>query len=165
MDIIIEAAKFIAPPVAGALVTLFVSDPLKQRLAPVVTWLGSQKDCGVTGKWLATFTFGPSQTEYTELIEVRSLFGSFVGRILPSEHNHANAAHSAGEKPIRVRGTMKDNRFFTGVWMHPNKRSHHHGAFNLILKLDGNHMEGYWMGYSERQSTIDRGEWRWKRYE
>jgi hypothetical protein len=86
-----------------------------------------------------------------------------VGRIVPHKNNYP-ALHAVNkDRPLRLRGTVKDNRYFTGVWFHPVRQSHHHGAFELLLNADGEQMMGLWFGYSESRNTIESGEWVWRR--
>lgn len=163
MEIVFWILKWVFGPVVAIIVTLIVSEPLKERLSPLVTRLGSKKEEGITGKWIATFYYGPKELSYAEVIEVSHLFGSVVGRIIPHPLNHPDAKILAPEKPLRVRGSIKDNRFFTGVWLHPSRRSHHHGAFDLIINQDNEHMTGVWLGYSESKNIVESGRWEWKR--
>lgn len=163
MELALWLLKWVIGPIVGAVVTLAVSEPLKEWLAPFVARLGSKKEEGVSGRWEATFYYGPNEDQYVEVIEVSHLFGAVVGRIVPHTSNHAAAKKVEKKRPLRVRGAVKDNRFFTGVWLHPGRRSHHHGAFDLIVKTDNEHMDGYWLGYSESKNVIESGRWSWKR--
>lgn len=163
MAIALWMITVIVGAIAGVIVTLAIGEPLKEWLAPFVARLGSKKSLGVRGRWEATFYYGPTEEKYVEIIEVSDLFGVIVGRIVPHASNHAAVRKVEMYRPLRVRGAVKDNRFFTGVWLHPNRRSHHHGAFDLIVKTDNEHMEGYWLGYSESKNVIESGRWSWKR--
>jgi hypothetical protein len=60
---------------------------------------------------------------------------------------------------------VKDNRLFTGIWFHPEQRSHYHGAFNLIVRQDNDNIDGIWLGYSESKNIIETGRWIWERIE
>jgi hypothetical protein len=98
------------------------------------------------------------------VLEISSLLGALVGRVVPDTRNYP-ALHAVDKtRPLRLRGTVKDNRYFTGIWFHSVRHSHHHGAFELLLNVDGEAMTGLWLGYSERKNMIETGRWDWKRY-
>lgn len=163
MDTVIWLLKAVAAPIIAVVITLIISEPLKERLAPIVMRLGSKRNVGVSGTWVATFFYGPDNVPYVEVIELSHLFGAVVGRIIPSDLNHPEAHRMEVMRPLRVRGTVTDNRFFTGTWLHPGRRSHHHGAFDLIVAQNNEDMDGSWLGYSESKNIIESGRWSWKR--
>ncbi len=165
MEAILWILKFIVGPVVAVIVTLTVSEPLKTRLAPIVARFGSKKEEGITGKWLATFYYGKDETPYTEAIEVSGLLGNFVGHIIPNDKNHADLKQIENTKPLRLRGEVKDNRFFTGIWFHPNRHNHHRGAFKLLINTNNEVIKGVWLGYSESKNVVESGRWEWKRIE
>ena len=155
--------KWSVGPVISIIVTLVFSEPLKNRLAPLIARVGSKKDTGFTGTWLATFSYGPSAEAYQEAIQLSTFLGQVVGRIIPHEQNHERLRDVEESAPLRLRGTIKDNRYFTGVWFHPLRRSHYHGAFELLIDQSGEQMRGMWVGYSESKNSIEHGEWTWER--
>ena len=163
MEVAVWLLKWVAGPIAGIVVTLLLSEPLKERLAPLVLRLGSKKEEGVTGRWLATFGHGIPEVEYLEVIEISLLFGLVVGRIVPHRLNQGAAKRVAESRPVRVKGTITNNRHFTGTWLHPERRSHHRGAFDLIIRQNNVHMQGMWLGYSETNNVIQTGRWEWRR--
>jgi hypothetical protein len=163
MEVLAWLLKWVAGPVAGIVVTLLLNDPLRERLAPLVLRLGSKKEEGVAGRWMATFYYGTPETTYTEVIEVSILLGYVVGRIVPHAANQGAAKRTERSKPLRVKGTVKDNRFFTGVWLHPERLNHHRGAFDLIIRQTNEKMEGMWLGYSESKNIVETGRWEWDR--
>jgi hypothetical protein len=163
LDIVIFLARWVFGPIVAVCITLLVSEPLKNWLAPVVAKLGSRKDQGISGRWIAVFSHGPQEAEYVEVIEISSLFGQLVGRVVPDKRNYPALREVDKVRPLRLRGTIKDNRYFTGIWFHPVRRSHHHGAFELLLNVDGESMDGLWLGYSETKNTIQTGRWAWRR--
>lgn len=163
MEVLLFVLKWVAGPLVSIAVTLLFSDKLKEVLAPIVLALGSKKKEGVTGKWLATFYYGEERIPYPEVIEISTLLGSSVGRIIEHRGNHPRIAEAVKSKPLRLRGNVEDHRFFTGLWFHPVKTSHYHGAFELIVHQDGQTMSGLWIGYSESKNGIETGEWRWER--
>jgi hypothetical protein len=163
MDVLLWLARWVLGPILALVVTLLLSEPLKNRLAPLVAKLGSKREVGVTGQWKATFTYGPSDETFVEAIEISSLFGVFVGRVIPHADTYPELKRNEKSKPLRLRGEVKDNRYFTGVWFHPLRRSHFHGAFELLIHQNGEQMNGMWLGYSERKNTIESGDWTWER--
>src|SRR5471030_2579314 len=88
MDTFVWILKAVAAPIIAVVITLIVSEPLKERLAPLVTRLGSKKNVGISGRWVATFFYGADDVPYVEVIELSHLFGAVVGRIVPSDLNH-----------------------------------------------------------------------------
>lgn len=165
MEFALFVLKWVVGPIVGVVVTLLVSEPLKDRLAPLVARLGSKKEEGVSGLWKASFYYGHPEATHIQVIEISTLFGSVVGRIVPHDLNEGAAKRSESSRPLRVRGSIKDNRFFTGTWFHPERRSHHHGAFDLIIRQNNLRMEGMWLGYSETKNVIETGRWVWERIE
>ena len=163
MELALWILKFVIGPIVAVIVTLLITDPLKTRLAPLVLRFGSKKQVGVGGRWVATFYFGENETPFVEVIEMSKLLGFVVGRIVPHKLNVGNAKAIQHAKPIRVRGTIKDNRFFTGIWLHPERHSHHHGAFDLVIRQSNVLMEGMWLGYSESRNRVVVGRWEWRR--
>ena len=163
MEVVEFILKWVIGPIVSIVVTLLLSDKLKDLLAPLVASLGSKNERGVTGRWVATFTYGDEAKKYTEVIEIKILLGAIVGRIIPHTLNHSRLTKVASSEPLRLRGNIKDNRYFTGLWMHPTQRSHYHGAFELIVHQDGETMTGMWLGYSEVKNVIENGEWQWER--
>lgn len=165
MELALFVLKWVIGPIVGVIVTLLVSEPLKDRLAPLVMRLGSKKEEGVSGLWKATFFYGQPEVAHIQVIEISILFGSVVGRIVPHNLNEGAAKRTENDRPLRVRGSIKDNRFFTGTWFHPEGRSYHHGTFDLIIRQDNERMEGMWLGYSETKNKIETGRWIWERIE
>lgn len=157
--------KFVIGPVVAIIVTLMVSEPLKTRLAPIVARIGSKKEGSITGKWLATYHFDTEETPRIETIEVSKLLGNYVGHIIPHKRNHNDLKKIENTKCLRLRGEVKDNRFFTGIWFHPNPKNHHQGAFNLLIQTNNEELHGKWLGYNESENVIESGRWEWKRIE
>lgn len=164
-DVLMFIIKWMLGPIVALAVPLLLGEPLKNWLAPFAARFGSKKATGVTGKWEATFSWGPKTEPYVEIIEVSSLFGFVVGRIFPHPKNYPALRKAEYLRPVRLRGTVSNNRYFTGVWIHPLKHAHYHGAFELLIHQDGEQMQGMWLGYSEGRNTIECEKWVWKRIE
>ncbi|BDA71711.1 hypothetical protein CAL7716_058770 [Calothrix sp. PCC 7716] len=163
MEVVLLLLNWVAGSIVSIVITLFMSETLKNWLAPFVSQLGSKQDEGVKGLWLATFYYGQQQTPYIEAIEVSELFGVVVGRIVPYPDNHPTAKKVEQKFPLRLRGSVQDSRYFTGIWFHPNRRSHVHGAFKMLISQDNEHMNGMWLGYSESKNVIESDKWIWQR--
>lgn len=119
--------------------------------------IGFLKDVDLTGKWEATFSCGGK--EYTELIELKTKLGSVTGYIIDGDKNYEAIRKVAKESPIRLKGTINDNRYFTGFWYHPVETSRFHGAFQLLISHDSNYITGQWIGFSQSTVTIENGNW------
>lgn len=163
MELAFTVAKWIVGPVVGVLITVLLTEPLRERLLPLLTIWGSKKSEGVIGVWRAEFFFGDEQNSYVEIVELKHRFGLIVGRIVPSDENYPALRKVEHDKPLRVRGAVRDNQFFSGTWFHPLRRSHHTGTFDLLLNRGNFRMEGQWLGYSERRNQIESQAWVWTR--
>ena len=159
MELFLFVLKFIIGPVTAVVITLLVREPLKTSLAPLISRFGSKKQEGIIGKWEATFYYGPDEIPYIEGIQISMLFGHYVGHIIPYSKNHEALKKIENSKTLRLRGEIKDNRFFTGIWFHPNRRNHHQGAYEMIIKTNHKEINGIWLGYSERENFIESGRW------
>jgi len=98
---------------------------------------------------------------YKEAIVLKMRLGVVYGYNIEHEVNHEILSPIAHKRPIRIRASVIDNRFLTGVWYHPNRRSRYHGAFQLVIRTSTSLMEGNWTGFRESKNLITAGEWRW----
>jgi hypothetical protein len=165
MELALTVAKWIVGPVIGVIITVLLTEPLRERVLPLLTIWGSKKTPSVVGIWKAEFLFGDEKIPYVEIIEIKHSFGLLIGRIVPSEENYTALRNVEHEKPLRIRGVVKDNQFFSGTWIHPLRLSHHAGTFDLLINRGNNRMEGQWLGYSERRNQIESQDWIWTRLE
>ncbi len=55
METLLWVIKWVIGPIVAVIVTLLVSDPLKNWLAPLISKLGTKQEDGITGKWKSTF--------------------------------------------------------------------------------------------------------------
>lgn len=165
MELAFTVAKWIVGPVIGVLITITLTEPLRERLLPLLTIWGSKKSPSVIGVWRAEFFFGLERSSYVEIVELKYRLGLIVGRIVPSEENYPDLRKIEHDMPLRVRGAVKDNQFFSGTWFHPLRRSHHTGTFDLLINRGNSRMEGQWLGYSERRNHIESQAWVWTRFE
>lgn len=164
MEFLLLIGKWLAAPVVAIVVTLLFGEPLRERLVPLLYRLGSKKEKGIEGFWRATFVAGarPAQT-YVEYIEIRARFGILVGTIYPHPENYLALRDVEMSRPVRVRGQVKDNTFFSGQWVHPIRLSHHMGTFDLVISRNNMTMHGLWLGYSETRKAIESQAWQWER--
>jgi hypothetical protein len=145
--------------VAGALLTivltLLFSDRIKQGLMP--------EKRGIEGKWVATFSMTRDKQvlNFTEVIQISQNLGIVIGHIVPDPRNYEQLRIAETRKPLRLRGELVDNRYFTGTWFHPLETHRYHGAFQLLLSPTGDQMKGSWIGFSESMTHVDVGEWIW----
>lgn len=154
--------KWVIGPVVGIVIGFLAKEPVRKWLAPKAIKFGMRVGSGINGIWEATFFYGENGTPYIEVIEIKTVFGQVVGNIIPHDRNHENAKKVAEEKPLRIIGTLKDSRYLTGEWYHPNRKNHHHGAYKLLVSLSQEIMEGMWIGYSETRDEIETGRWSWR---
>ncbi|MCS3451530.1 MULTISPECIES: hypothetical protein [Bradyrhizobium] len=136
---------------------------LSERAAPILFWLGFKRPSRIDGLWKATFLFGPEQKPYCEVIKLKSSIGLLIGKIEPHPLNHEAVAAVADKRPIRLRGSIKEARHFTGDWMHPTEQSHELGAFHLYVDDNYREMDGLWLGYVRKRAKVEAGEWIWER--
>jgi hypothetical protein len=162
-DWVLVAVRALVVPVVAIVVGLLAAGPITNRLAPTLAKLGSKREEGVGGRWRAVFYYGKQEEEFVEIIEISSVLGMMIGRVIPHGENNPIAKSVEQRRPVRVQGSMKDNTFFTGTWFHPSRRSHHVGAFQLILRRSNTRMEGMWLGYSETKNEVESGRWVWSR--
>jgi hypothetical protein len=164
-----EVALWLVGIVAGALLTivltLLFSDRIKQGLMPFIMRLNRSEKCGIEGKWVAIFSMTRDKQllNFTEVIQISQSLGIVIGHIVPDPRNYEQLRIAETRKPLRLRGELVDNRYFTGTWFHPLETHRYHGAFQLLLSPTGDQMKGSWIGFSESMTQVDVGEWIWVR--
>lgn len=139
-------------------------DKIKLYLGRLLASL-SEVNEGIEDDWVADFTVyrGGQATTYTEIIRIKYRLGVLFGAIEPDDRNHNSLKAVQTKRPLRLRGEVKDNIYFTGYWYHPIETARYHGAFQLVIHPDGKAMSGKWVGYSETLHQIDSGAWSFKR--
>jgi len=117
MDILLWFVGAIGAAVISLLIAVILDEPMKGWLTPVVARFGVRRKQGISGIWQATFKYrnGNNIEEYSEVIEVKTLFGLTVGCIIPHQLNHHRLKCVEATKPVRVRGYFEDNHYFTGI--------------------------------------------------
>jgi len=143
---------------------LFVSEPLKNHIGAIISRFSVSKK-GLSGLWKATFIVESNgvRKSYVEIIKLSLFLGMYYGRIAPDDQNYDLLRKVHDKKPLRLRGQIKDDSYFTGIWFHPIETHRFHGAFQLIYELSGEEMRGVWIGMSKSKNRIDSGTWYWER--
>jgi hypothetical protein len=159
MEFLFFLIESVPATILGIVITILFEDWLKDLLVPLTMKLGSKKDESISGVWRCTFFYDNQEVGKTEIIEIKGLAGRYMGWIIPNPQNTGAAKRTETAKPLRLSGQVKGDRLFTGKWLHPERRSRQHGAFNFVVRDDNKHMDGMWLGYSERNNQIDAGRW------
>lgn len=155
--------------IIGIIISAIISAIFSER---IILWLGQvlskidlPSKADIEGVWIAEFSMqeGNDIKTFKEAISVKKRLGVIYGYNIPNPINHDLLNPIANKKPIRIRASIIDNRFLTGIWYHPNRSSRYHGSFQLIIRTSGSKMEGNWTGYRESKNSISAGEWNWKK--
>lgn len=151
--------------IISSIISVMLSDVILTGFTKVLIKLGLSKKADVSGIWKATFVVGKGtkKVEYIEVVKLRPRLGMILGYIYPHEENYSELQNYMNKKPLRVKGSITDNRFFTGYWYHPIEHYRFHGSFQLLLNGNLKKMDGQWIGYSESGKLIDSGKWLWEK--
>lgn len=149
--------------VISSIISVLLSDKIITGINKVLIRLGLSKSADISGLWRATFEIGKGakKAEYTEIIELQNRLGIVWGHIYPHADNYAALQEHMEHKPLRLKGSLADNRFNTGYWYHPIESYRFHGSYQLLIAGNLREMEGQWIGYSESGKMIDYGKWKW----
>lgn len=153
--------------IISSVISVLLSDKIITSITKVLVKLGLSKKADISGIWKATFEIGKrsKKIEYIEIIKLNNRLGIVWGHVHPHKDNYTVLQKYMGKKPLRVKGSLVDNRFFTGYWYHPIENYRFHGSYQLLIDGDLRHMEGQWIGYSESGKIIDCGKWVWEKLE
>lgn len=151
--------------IISSIVTAISSESIIKGIGQLLTKIDLPKSAVIEGTWIAEFSISESGqiSTYSEAIKIIKRLGIIYGYNIPHEKNHELLKKVEEKKPMRLKGNMIDNRFFTGVWFHPNRKSRYHGSYQLLLELSGSKLTGTWTGYSESQNQITSGSWIWNK--
>jgi len=164
--LIMDTAIFITGIVVSAIISALCSEAILRGVAMALSKVDLPRRSTFEGTWEATFTMAGEDgvaKSYSEKIKLVKRLGTYYGYNVPDSNNHELLKTVDAQKPMRLRGTIVDNRYFTGVWFHPSNQSRFHGAYQLLLGLSGESMEGVWTGFSESRNGIEAGSWTWKK--
>ncbi len=153
--------------IISSVVSVMLSDRIIFGLHSIFVKLGISKKSDISGLWKATFIIGTgkSKVEYIEIVLLKSRFGTIYGNIANDNRNYPKLHAIMKRNPIRIKGFLSDNRFFTGFWYHPIETYRFHGSYQLIIDGEFKQMRGQWIGYSESNHKIANGTWIWEKIE
>lgn len=151
--------------IISSVVSVILSDKIIFGINQIFTKLGISKPSNIAGLWKATFImgYGKNKVEYTEIILVKKRFSTIYGYIANDSRNYARLQYVMGKNPIRLKGFLADNRYFTGFWYHPIETYRYYGSFQLLIEPNFVKMKGQWIGYSESKKIINNGLWIWEK--
>jgi len=149
--------------IISSVVSVILSDKIINSIDKVLIKLGLSKKADISGTWRATFESHKAgkKSEYIEIIKLRNRMGLVLGNITPHNDNYPALKEYMHKMPLRVKGSIADNMFFTGFWYHPIDSYRFHGSYQLLISGTLDKMEGQWIGYSESGKMIDYGKWKW----
>ncbi|WP_305133701.1 hypothetical protein [uncultured Clostridium sp.] len=149
----------------SSVVSVILSDKIIFALDRLFIRLRISKSSNITGLWKATFIMGYGKTkkEFEEIIFLKKKFGTIYGYIADDTRNYERLQTVMNKEPLRLKGFLSDNRYFTGFWYHPIETYRYHGSFQLLIKPNFIKMEGQWIGYSESKQIINNGAWIWEK--
>lgn len=156
---------FILGAIISAIISALFSESILQGLGKLLSKIDLPLKADIEGIWDVEFTMREGNTThvYNESIMIIKRLGIMYGYNIPDQNNHRLLRLVEEKKPLRFRGNLIDNRYVTGTWFHPDKRSRFHGSFQLVLELSGKRMKGIWTGYRESKNVIDSGKWIWSK--
>lgn len=146
--------------IVSSVISVIFSDKIIQGVRRIMLRFGILKDVDLSGKWVATFYLN-EKNAYQEIIIIKHRVGLVYGHIEPDDRNYNSLKSVMDKKPLRIRGNINDNRYFTGFWYHPLVTRRYHGSYQMLIYPNSVHMEGKWIGFSETSQTIDYGKWVW----
>ena len=153
--------------IISSVISVLLSDKIIDGITKILIKLGLSKKADISGLWRANFEMGKGHRKvtYTEIIKLDNRLGVVWGHISPHQDNYDKLKKHMDNKPLRVKGSVADNRFFTGFWYHPIESYRFHGSYQLLIDGSLRHMDGQWIGYSESGKIIDYGKWTWEKIE
>lgn len=168
MGLVAWMVSAVGSAVVGLVLSLLFGDALKTATYALLSKRSLHNDDGLSGVWIATFYYPDAVTgvvtPFTEAIRLEERLGMVTGRIVPHERNHERLTEAKAKNPVRIRGQLKDNRYLTGIWLHPSRHAHYHGSFQLIVDPLGDEMHGQWIGFSRTKNEVLANRWDWVRH-
>ena len=116
--------------IISSAISVLLSDKIIDGITKILIKLGLSKKADISGLWKADFEIGKGRRKvtYTEIIKLENRLGVVWGHINPHEDNYEALKQHMQKKPLRVKGSLADNRFFTGFWYHPIESYRCHGS-------------------------------------
>lgn len=150
----------------SSVVSVILSDKIILALDRLFVQLGISKSSNINGLWKSTFIIGhgKDKQEYTEIILLKKRFSTIYGYIINDTNEYKYSIFAISKNPLRLKGFLSDNRYFTGFWYHPSEICRYHGSFQLLLESNFLQMNGQWIGYSESKHRINNGLWTLDKY-
>ncbi|NOW98744.1 hypothetical protein [Mucilaginibacter sp. SG564] len=147
----------------SAIVSALFSESIVQGLGKLLSKIDLPQRADIEGLWHVEFTMSHNGelVTYREAINVVKRLGTIYGYNVPDAENHELLKLVELNEPLRIKAIIIDNRFITGTWYHPDRKSRFHGSFQLKLGLSGKSMKGVWTGYRESTNLIESGDWLW----
>lgn len=161
-----DTVGYIIGIVISAVISALFSESILRGIALFLAKFDLPSQSSIEGIWAASFSMTDEQgvtKTYSEKIKIFKRLGNIYGYNVPDSNNHDLLKTVENKKPLRIRGSLVDNRYFTGVWFHPSNQSRFHGSYQLLLNLSSDKMEGVWTGYSETSNCIESGNWIWNK--
>lgn len=152
--------------IISSIISVILSDKIIFGIESVFIHLRIYRPAKLTGTWKATFIIGhgKNKTQYTDTILLKKRFGTIYGYICDSASHHSSSHPiRTSEMPLRLKSTLSDNRYLTGMWYHKEPINRYHGSFQLLIDPSFTKMRGQWIGFSEKEQIIDGGSWTWER--
>lgn len=149
----------------SSIISVILSDKIIFGIDRLFIRLGISRYSNITGLWKATFItgYGKNKQEYEEIILLKKRFGTIYGYISNDIRKYQRLQPIMNKAPLRLKGFLSDNRYFTEFWYHPIETYRYHGSFQLLLEQNFIKMNGQWIGYSESKQIIDNGLWIWEK--
>lgn len=153
---LLSVLLWLASIVASVALTALLNDPIQWLVVRLFAGAFPPGPRSIQGTWQAKYTYFTStdihaRREEEQIIDLYQLGLHVWGR------NRTGQRHW-----YKLRGSLDQEVYFTGLWQNRIERNIYHGAFQLVLDSAGNSMKGKWIGFNNRHQ-INHGPWEWKR--
>ena len=107
------------------------------------------------GKWSERW-WAVDKNSNPIFFEDKEVFIEQFGNILKAQFKFNNRTYL-------LEGIIEQMRFITGTWRDIEVGPTYSGAFQLIININANTLNGQWIGFSATNNKINHGIWEWKR--
>lgn len=147
--------------IISSIISVILSDEIIHGINIIFAKIGISKHSYINGRWKATYIMksGKTEVKYVENIILKKKINTIYGYVV----KNINDKQIDTNPPLRLKGFILDNRYFTGIWYHPTELSRYHGAYQLLIDPNFIQMNGQWIGYNETKQTIENGIWEWEK--